>query len=46
MADKEITLARIAAKMVDPDLEAQLAAAQAELETLRAIGHQLQPRNP
>jgi hypothetical protein len=36
-ADKEITLAKIAAKMIDPELEAQLAAAMAELETLRAI---------
>ena len=36
-ADKEITLAKIAAKMIDPELEAELAAAHAELETLRAI---------
>ena len=36
-AEKEITLAKIAAKQVEPDLEMQLAAALAELDALRAI---------
>jgi hypothetical protein len=36
-SDRDIALAKIAAKTVEPDLEAELAAAQAELETLRAI---------
>jgi hypothetical protein len=36
-AEKEITLAKIAAKELPNDLEAELAAAQAELATLRAI---------
>lgn len=36
-AERDVTLAKIQAKMVDPELEAENAALRAELETLRAI---------
>lgn len=42
-ADRDIALAKIAAKTVEPDLEMQLAAALAEIEALRT---QLAPPEP
>lgn len=36
-SDRDIALAKIAAKQIDPDLEAENAAMRAELETLRAL---------
>jgi hypothetical protein len=36
-ADKEIALAKLANRQVEPELEAQLAAALAELDALRAL---------